>query len=157
MTVFLVFIVAGIASISDVRTYRIPNWLTFGAILVGFILNFYLTGITGLLVSFWGFIVGGLALLPFFMLGGMGAGDVKLIAGFGALGGPMFAMNALLTGSLFGGLAALLILVRKYGCKDFFARLFLLMKFKGTQENSILPYGVYISAGALLSCFWGVF
>ena len=157
MIVYFVIAVASIAAIMDAKTYRIPNWLTFGSILVGFILNFYLTGFTGLLASFWGFVIGGFALLPFFMLGGMGAGDVKLIAGFGALGGPLFAMNTLLTGSILGGVAALLILVRKYGCKDFFARLFLLIKFKGTQEDSVLPYGVFLSAGALLSCFWRVF
>ncbi|MCR3921743.1 MAG: prepilin peptidase [Firmicutes bacterium] len=157
MIIFLVMAVAVTAAVWDFKTYRIPNWLTFGAVAVGFFINIFLGGLSGLLLSLCGLFIGGGALVPFFVMGGMGAGDVKLMAGFGALAGPLFAINILLIGSIIGGVAAAIILLRKYGFKEFFPRLFLLLKFKGSQEDSVLPYGVFISAGALLSCFWGVF
>ncbi len=159
--VFLAVIVAVIAAVSDFRTYRIPNWLTFGSIFTGFIVNVFLRGWPGLFASFQGFLVGGLLFLPFFMLGGMGAGDVKLMAGFGAIGGGIFAINTALIGSLFGGVAAILILIRIHGIKSSIYRLSLdlgnLIRMKSPKDNNVLPYGVFLAAGALLSCFWGVF
>ncbi len=159
--VILVVLVALIAAIFDFKTYKIPNWLTFGFILIGIIFNTILSGWPGLIFSFQGFLIGGLLLLPFFLLGGMGAGDVKLLAGIGAIGGGIFAINTLFVGSLLGGLAAIIILARIHGVKSTIYRFSFdlgnLVKKESQKDNIVLPYGVFLSAGALTTCFWGVF
>ena len=77
-----------VACTCDLRTGRIPNLLTFGA--AGLALAFH--GLAGNLgASGWslaGWLVGITLFVPFFWLGGMGAGDVKLLAALGAWVGP---------------------------------------------------------------------
>ncbi len=94
------------ACIWDVRTGRIPNLLTFPAILLGFIANAVLSGTTGVENSFLGMLAGaGLLLIPF-AFGGMGAGDVKMLAMVGAINGPGFVFRTFLFGAVAGGVAA---------------------------------------------------
>lgn len=76
--------VSAIACITDVRTRRIPNVLTFGAALAGLIFHLATGSVAGLEQSIAGWFVGLLLFLPFFLLGGMGGGDVKLLAALGA-------------------------------------------------------------------------
>jgi prepilin peptidase CpaA len=98
--------VVAVAAILDLRTHRIPNWLTLPALLLGFILRFALLGPPGVLSGLLGLLVGaGLFLLPY-MLGGMGAGDVKLMAVVGAFLGPAGALWAVLFTGVAGGVLA---------------------------------------------------
>ena len=81
------------ASIWDVRTRRIPNALTFGSAAVALAFHAFDAGSLRALPvavawSVAGWIVGFLLFLPVFLLGGMGAGDVKLLAALGAWLGP---------------------------------------------------------------------
>jgi prepilin peptidase CpaA len=76
------------AAVSDVRGRRIPNWISFTLILSGFVQGIvHLNGAT-FSHSLAGFAVGLIPIL-LFLLGGMGAGDVKLAAGTGAWVGPL--------------------------------------------------------------------
>src|SRR3954453_2102749 len=81
-------LLGGAACMFDWRTRRIPNLLTFGgaAVACAFALTFH--GLEGLAVALGGWGVGFVLLLPMFLLGGMGAGDVKLLACLGAWLGP---------------------------------------------------------------------
>src|SRR3990170_4623177 len=72
----------------DVRTRRIPNWLTFGAAAAAFGYAGLHSGLTGVGIGVLGWLVGAALFFPFFALGGMGAGDVKLLAALGAWLGP---------------------------------------------------------------------
>src|SRR5947209_15767167 len=72
----------------DLRTRKIPNWLTAGGILAGLALQCWTEGIHGFTVAMLGMGFAILVYLPLYFLRGMGAGDVKLMAGVGAVCGP---------------------------------------------------------------------
>jgi prepilin peptidase CpaA len=100
-------IVLGVATFTDLRTRRIPNWLVLPFMVVGLVVSAWFHGWHGLGQSFLGI---GLALLLFgvlFFVGGMGAGDVKLAAAIGAWIGPGQLFFALVVTAMAGGLMAL--------------------------------------------------
>ena len=76
-----------LGAIRDVKTRRIPNWLTYSAFLAGLLLRACFGGWHGVWYGFLGGLVGGGIFLLFFLVGGMGAGDVKLMAAVGSLAG----------------------------------------------------------------------
>ena len=98
-----------VACFSDLRTRRIPNTLTFGASAVAFAFFLATNGVAGLGLSLAGWGVGLALFVPFFLLGGMGAGDVKLLAAFGAWLGPWRIMWAAAFGGIAGGVLAVLV------------------------------------------------
>lgn len=102
-------LVAFAACVTDVRHRRIPNVLTFGAALAAVAFHVAVDGFGGLSTSAGGWLVGVLLFLPFFALGGMGAGDVKLLAALGAWLGPGDAFWVAVYGSLAGGVMALAV------------------------------------------------
>src|SRR5947209_11249935 len=79
---------AGVAAYTDLRSRRIPNWLTLSAAVIGLGLNLALGGAAGGLTAVLGLGLGLAMLLPFYLLRAVGAGDVKLLAALGALLGP---------------------------------------------------------------------
>ena len=101
--------VAAAAAVCDVRTGRIPNVLTFGAMAGGLLFSAIHAGGWGLLTSLLGCLVGLALFLPLFVFGGMGGGDVKLLAAMGMWLGPMGAVRAALWASLAGGVAAVIV------------------------------------------------
>ena len=100
-------VIAVVAALWDLRTRRIPNLLTFGAALAALLVNAYLSGLTGLGWSIAGWLVGVAFFFPFFALGGMGAGDVKLLAALGAWLGPALAVWVALFSLIAGGVLGL--------------------------------------------------
>jgi prepilin peptidase CpaA len=97
------------ACVVDIRTRRIPNALTFGAALAGFMVQSYLGGASGALASAGGWLVGLLLFLPFFLLGGMGGGDVKLLAALGAWLGPRETLWLAAYSAIAGGVLAVIV------------------------------------------------
>jgi prepilin peptidase CpaA len=90
------------AAIVDGRTRRIPNWLTFTMILSGFVVNILALGPTTPGQSMLGFVVGfGLPLI-LFILGAIGGGDVKLLAGIGAWMGPEVVLKVFAIAAIAG-------------------------------------------------------
>lgn len=98
-----------LACVTDLRTRRIPNLLTFGAALAALVFFVVTGGMRGLGLSAAGWVVGLAVFLPFFLLGGMGAGDVKLVAALGAWLGPGKVVWVALYGGIAGGVLAILI------------------------------------------------
>lgn len=100
-----------IAAWWDIRHRRIPNWLTISGLVIAFALRSpaglgsVTAGILGAVLAF------GLA-LPFFAVGGLGGGDVKLLAAVGAFLGPAHLALALVVMALAGGLMAVVTVVR---------------------------------------------
>jgi len=88
----------------DLRTRRIPNVLTFSAALAGLLVHFMQSGASGAQFAAGGWAVGLLLLLPYFALGGMGGGDVKLVAALGAWLGPSQTFWLAIYAGLAGGL-----------------------------------------------------
>ncbi len=157
----LIVIVTVLAAVWDLKTYRIPNWLTFSAMLLGFVISAFGAGAPGgIRDALIGFGVGFAVMLPFFLFGVMGGGDVKLAAAFGALGGLQFVINALLMGALLGGAFALVYLVWQKGLRDAFKKVFcdMLALFvfgvgPESEMEMVMPYGVFVSLGAFLALF----
>lgn len=158
-------LVLSVATITDLYSRRIPNWLVFPYWLAGIVVQGVLFGWHGIGQSLAGTgiaigIFGGL-----FLLGGMGAGDVKLCAAVGAWIGPSRMVFALIFTALAGGVMVVIWAVLGG---------FLLDLFKGTgdlmagwkrgtlrdPEATIenpkrrkMPYAPAIAVGTLLSFF----
>jgi prepilin peptidase CpaA len=103
----------GAAAIIDVRTRRVPNALTAGMAVAGFALAGIAGGRAGLVTALAGCLVGAVLMLPGHVLGGTGAGDVKLLAASGALLGPALTFRAFLATALAGGVLAVLVAIRR--------------------------------------------
>ena len=86
--VWLVSVILVEAAVIDGRQLRVPNWLTFHFVVGRAGLRLLRRGARRLLWSLAGMVVGLISLLPLYAIGGMGAGDVKLMAGLGAWMGP---------------------------------------------------------------------
>jgi prepilin peptidase CpaA len=98
-----------IACVTDLRTRRIPNLLTFGAALAGLVAHTALDGAAGALTAGGGWFTGLIIFLPFFALGGMGGGDVKLLAALGAWLGPYETLYLALYSGVAGGVLAVAV------------------------------------------------
>lgn len=85
--------VCAIASITDWRSWRIPNWLTLPALALGLGLGVF-DGGQGLLAALVGALVCGLTPLILCALGAMGGGDLKLLMSMGALLGAKLGLTA---------------------------------------------------------------
>src|SRR5437764_1449894 len=104
---WLVSIVLVEAAVIDGLKLRVPNWLTFHLVIGGLAYSAWIDGGAGLLRGSAGAALGLGLLLPLYAIGGMGAGDVKLLAGIGAWVGPALTVGAFVTSALTGGLMAL--------------------------------------------------
>ena len=99
--------VVAVATVTDLRSRRIPNWLVLPFMVAGIVISGVQHGWPGLGQSFSGLALGLLLFGLLFWLGGMGAGDVKLAAAIGAWIGPQQLMFALVMTAIVGGLMAL--------------------------------------------------
>ncbi len=106
---FAVLAIGVLACWYDLRTRRLPNFLTLGGAAVGFLHAIYAGGIWGGTSSLLGWGVGLALFLPFFALRGLGAGDVKLLACMGAWLGPATTVWAALYSAMAGGVFALVV------------------------------------------------
>ena len=93
----------------DVRTRRIPNWLTFGAALAALAYAAFDAGLPGVGTAAAGWIAGAALFFPFFALGGMGAGDVKLLAALAAWLGPSESVWLAIFAAMAGGVLGLCV------------------------------------------------
>lgn len=110
MTVEIAALVLSItAAATDLRGARIPNLLTFGAAGLGLAFHAAMPGGQGLTASAIGLAAGLAVFFPFFALGAMGAGDVKLMAALGAWLGWQPTIYVALYGALAGGVLGVFV------------------------------------------------
>lgn len=103
------------SAIIDFRSQRIPNAITYALVLFGLGIHAMTNGLDGFWFALQGLGLGfGLLLIPY-MLGVMGGGDVKLMAGVGACLGMQGMLLSLVLGSLAGGVYALILLAGRRG------------------------------------------
>jgi prepilin peptidase CpaA len=174
VTLILVLLLIGIATITDINERRIPNWLTFSAIIAGMLLHLIADGIPGGLFAVKGMALGLVILLPAFIWGGLGAGDVKLLAAIGALMGPQLVLNAGIYSILFGGAISLVLLIwhrrflitvkRIWNYLVYLSTKVLVFKqFSGEKptihepgKEITFPFGVAISLGTIVAIVVGM-
>ena len=143
------------AAASDIQRRRIPNWLTFGAWLLACAANIYVHGFgTGIVAWTLGWLTGLALFLPFYMLRGMAAGDVKLMAAVGAWLGAGMALRIALATFVLGGLWGLAVAIRSGQGAELFHNVIRLGR-TGNRATSVgtLPYGVAIAAGTVVTLF----
>ncbi len=164
----------GVAAWFDVREHRVPNGLTVGGLLVGLALQALHGGLAGLGSGLAAAAIAFGIALPFFLVGGLGGGDVKLLTAVGAFLGLGNVLPALAAIAIAGGvMAAGLMLVRRGLFRQTLANLhtiFLTLSrrtftgWKSGEANQALltldtpgaislPYAVAIAAGTLLTWF----
>jgi prepilin peptidase CpaA len=143
--VWIAILVGVAATVDDLRRRQIANWIPAVALLGGLAWQISQSGWRGALNSVLGTAAGFAVFLVFYLLGGMGGGDVKLMAGFGALLGARTLLEASLWTAGIGGLLALAVIalrpvwrwIRKSGAEQ-------------TPSESI-PYAPAITLGVWLS------
>jgi prepilin peptidase CpaA len=99
-----------VAVITDLRSFRIPNVLTLPLLLSGLAFFSATQGLPGLVASAAGAFVVFLFLLPLYLVGGMGAGDLKLMAGVGAWLKTARSLDVLIVSCLITGLVSMILL-----------------------------------------------
>jgi prepilin peptidase CpaA len=104
--VWLVSLVLAEAAVIDGLKLRVPNWLTAHLVLGGLGYATWAHGGAGFAWALTGAALGLALLLPLYAIGGMGAGDVKLLAGVGAWVGPAATFGAFATSAVVGGVIA---------------------------------------------------
>ncbi len=164
-TNIVILIILAIAVGTDLWARKIPNVLTVPAAVGGLVFHLATTGLPGLKSSALGLSVGlGVLLVPY-MLGGMGGGDVKLLAGLGAWLGPKSILITALYTGVAGGLLALGRIVASSGkgvnfMKTIYEDLVCLLTFRdrtpvASRGDRNIPYSLAIAAGTLSFVIWG--
>jgi prepilin peptidase CpaA len=157
------------AAAFDIRSRRIPNWLTLSGIILGFALNALLTypfPLEGLKHAGMGMLFAFAVYFVLYLIHAMGAGDVKLMAAIGAiLASPAGWFRLFIVVALIGGVFALVLLVFKGRVrKTFWNVAFMLNEFgharapfMSREELDVkspkavtLPHGFTIAVGCLV-------
>ena len=161
-------VVLVIGVLTDVFIQKIPNWLTLSTMIVGLAYHGGTKGLEGFLFSSGGIGVGVACLIVPYLMGGMGAGDAKLMGAVGGLLGPRGTLIALLFTAIIGGIYALALLAfhghlketaKRYGTilkTFFFTKQFVYIPSPRREKEARLCYGVAIALGTLISVFSGI-
>ncbi|WP_064092022.1 A24 family peptidase [Rossellomorea aquimaris] len=149
---------------TDLKSRKIYNKVIFPSLLLTFGLHIYLHGFSGFTQGLLGFLVGLALLLIPYLMGGLGAGDVKLLALVGAVKGVSFVLMTAVYMALLGGVMALFILLFRKGVWHRLKSIvYYLSSLKqgmkvplGIDKNDFqatYPYGVAIAGGAFVTLF----
>lgn len=159
---FLAVVVAytGVCLVMDLRSRRIPNWLTVPALVLGLAAHTVMGGWSGLQFSLLGFATGFAVLFVLWLMGGGGGGDVKMMSALGAWLGAwltteVFVASAVVAMVIVSG-GIVYTAVTSRGRKS--------AKTKGSGDRAstrsrpgrVLPYAVPLSLGtwAVLAYSW---
>jgi prepilin peptidase CpaA len=102
-----------VAGIYDARYRKIPNWISLSGLILGLGMNTLLSGRGGLESASLGLGVAILVYMPLYLIRGMGAGDVKLMAAIGAIVGPHCWLGIFIGTVLVGALVSLILIAIK--------------------------------------------
>lgn len=154
-----------VASWIDYSQRRVPNWLNLALIILGFTVQAWFFGGAGVTTATLGLLTGfGVLIVPW-MMNGMGAGDVKLMAAIGVWLGPMLTLYSFALGAVIGGATAVVMILStgrlRMACVNLGV---ILTKCSNPQAvfsdfgsaksfgktSQLLPYGVPLTAGTLI-------
>lgn len=143
----LVILITTVGSFFDIKFRRIPNWLTFGAFGLILLANIFSFKFGQVLQCLAGYFVGLLLLIVPYIMGGMGAGDVKLLATVGSLVGYKSIILIFLYSSLAGAILGLIWISLKPGNLKFMITTGSIPKTVDKKEK--IPYAIAIFIGSL--------
>jgi prepilin peptidase CpaA len=104
-----------VAAMTDLRKFKVYNALTVPTLIGGLCFSFWSAGISGLSTSLLGAATGFAILIVFFALGGVGAGDVKLLTAIGAWLGPIYIFEVSLASAVAAGVYAVGLIAWRQG------------------------------------------
>jgi prepilin peptidase CpaA len=155
-------VIAVAAAVHDARSRRIPNRLTLPAIAAGFLISAVAGGWPGLESAIWGALLGGGIFFLFFVVGGMGGGDVKLMAAVGAWAGLQQVTPILLASAVAGGIVAIVYMIAEGTVLRTLRNTLILVQHHATSglrrhpeinvqdsDTTRVPFGVAIAIGTL--------
>ena len=143
----LLLAVAAAAAVTDVRSGKIYNVITYPAIAAGLIVHTALGGLAGdaahlgLAGSLAGLAAGFLPMLAACLAGGVGMGDAKLMAAVGALTGWRFALAAMFYGLIVAALLAIVVMIARRATRQTLGRIWRLLL------AVVMPRGAWTQAG----------
>lgn len=152
------------ALVSDLRHQRIPNQLCLLALILGISLQTVFGQWQGLVTAFYGAGLALVLLLPTFYFRILGAGDVKLMVGVGALLGPKLLLWSLAYGIIFGAITSVLLATVKVGWSGIKATAIryyhcIVLRQYFTPDNNEaaaqrVPYAPALALGWLWACYF---
>ena len=172
---WLVSVVLIYAAYIDGKQLRVPNWITFPMIVSGWVYSCIWYGLDGQLWyvglgwSLAGTAVGLATLLPAYAIGGMGAGDVKLMAGIGAWVYCAVTFYAFCVSAIVGAILAVAMIIISRQSKTHWNQFFFIINEIMTVRNPealatiagerkasmrLLPYGIPIAIGTIMYFAW---
>jgi prepilin peptidase CpaA len=165
--IWVVTVTLVVAAVIDGLKLKVPNWITFPMIVSGWIYSATLSPYApwqGLMFSLVGTVVGLALLLPAYAIGGMGAGDVKLLAGVGAWVWGTVTLYAFALSAIVGGVIAVLMVLAKRGWTKHQSQFWMIFSEILTVKDPeklatiaaerkptmmLLPYGIPIAIGTI--------
>jgi prepilin peptidase CpaA len=173
--VWVVTITLILAAVIDGFELKVPNWVTFPMVISGWVYSVafaHTLGMTwyeGLGWSLFGTVVGLALLMPAYAIGGMGAGDVKLLAGVGAWMHGQHTFYAFCLSAIFGAVLAVAMVLARKAWKKHYAQFWMIfgeiMTIRDPEQLStiaaerkssmlLLPYGIPIAIGTIVYFAW---
>ncbi|QFU22958.1 A24 family peptidase [Shewanella eurypsychrophilus] len=150
------------AIVMDLYQEKIPNKLCLLAIFCGFAINAYFAQLAGVLMATFGFGLAFIILFPTFLFRILGAGDIKLMMGIGALMGPQLLFSSIVYGIVAGAGTSLILIIWKTGflglaktLKRYWDCIYLQSYFKPEADEAAgqrVPYAPALAIGWLWAC-----
>jgi prepilin peptidase CpaA len=167
--IWLVTVILIVAAVIDGWKLKVPNWITFPFVISGWVYWTTCQGWEGLGWSLVGTLVGLALLLPAYAIGGMGAGDVKLLAGVGAWVCGTNTFYAFCVSAVVGGIIAVGMVVIRKSWRHHSGQLKTIINeimvirdpsqlatIAAERKSSmlLLPYGIPIAIGTIVYFVW---
>lgn len=161
----VLLLVTVICIYTDLTKRKIYNFVLLPAVILALSYYIYIDGLHGGYFSLKGLFLGLALLLIPYSMGGIGAGDVKLLATIGALKGSSFIFITFLTGAIAGGILAMFYLIWNKKLLYTFKKIFLPFStsysfsqshpvdLEKVDKGSTIPYGAAIAIGAAAAYF----
>ena len=160
LRIFLLLFILLPAAMEDYRTKKVPNGLSMVGWVLGPVLHLSLLGVDGLLTSAEGFLWLFLITFPLWLLGWLGAADVKLMSSVGAIVGAGSALVVLIAIFITGLIFAVVVSLYRGDLANVVSRLYYAALFRNTAEikgqggGAHLPYAIPIAFGSLFGMLY---